>query len=50
MKLTAAALTVALLLVVVVWVIGLIPWWLATPLLIVISATSLVGLVGKIGD
>ena len=50
MKLTAAALTVALLLVIVVWIIGLIPWWLAIPLLIVISAASLAGLVGKIGD
>jgi hypothetical protein len=50
MKLTAAALTVALVLVIAIWVIGLIPWWLATPLLIVISAISLVGLAGKIGD
>jgi fatty acid desaturase len=50
MKLTATALTVALILVLIAWIIGLIPWWLATPVLMVIGAASLAGLVGKGGD
>ena len=50
MKLTATALTVALILVLIAWIIGLIPWWLATPVLMLIGAASLAGLVGKGGD
>ena len=49
MKLTATALTVALILVLIAWIIGLIPWWLATPVLMVIGAASLAGLAGRGG-
>ena len=50
MRLTAAALMLALALVIAGWIIGLIPWWLAVPLVMVIGAASLAGLVGRSGD
>ena len=50
MRLTATALTVALILVIGAWIVGLIPWWLAIPVLMVIAAASLAGLLGRGGD
>ena len=50
MKLTATALTAALLVVILAWIIGLIPWWLAIPVLWAIGAASLAGLVRKGGN
>ena len=50
MRFTAAALMLALVLVIAGWIIGLIPWWLATPVLMVIGAASVAGLMGRGGE